>query len=40
MEELLKSLLSKEIQQNIEKGNVKIINIGLRKEKDYEEDVL
>ena len=39
MKELLKSLLSKEIQQNIKEGNVKIINIGLRKE-DYEEDVL
>lgn len=40
MKELLKSLLSKEIQENIKEGNVKIINIGLRKEEDYEEDVL
>lgn len=40
MKELLKSLLSKEIQQNIKEGNVKTINIGLRKEEDYEEDVL
>lgn len=39
MKDLLKSLLSKEIQKNIKEGNVKTINIGLRKE-DYEEDVL